>query len=457
MNSKKETQTLATKIFNVIVKTLYYGFIVIMLSIFGVFVFFFVRNSIWPKKPSINRYGFINKAGEKVIPAQYSDARQFKNGLAAVRDTTERWGFIDTSGTLIIDHQYYKVGDFNQRGYTWAVESKDSTGTEGFINQKGEWVWEEPLMMDYIETARNYDNDIDRPGYFDYVYEEFGSVRWIPIYLEYLYEDQELPRLLKSEYYCWSLINDFGEVLIDGRPVLRGDSLHFIGFPEPISEGKVFARYYAVSPPSSTTRKSKSVIKYCILYDTLGKRVTTKRYQDALPFSEGKAAVKAYGSKYYHYIDTTCKEVIPTKLEDGYIMDAKPFSDGRAIVLLSNETANYILPSGRPIISVEGAQDLKRYNSFSDEMLVLAGVLAGPKKSIAYNLENDVVYEKEDQWVHSYSDGLALFSVSNKGYGYLDKEGQIVIEPNFHHRYRPSRSYFKEGRAVFREKIEVAK
>ena len=62
-------------------------------------------------------YGYVNKAGELVIPCQYSDAEEFSNGYAAVsiekddpndRYSYERvyWGVIDTSGNNVVDYIY---------------------------------------------------------------------------------------------------------------------------------------------------------------------------------------------------------------------------------------------------------------------------------------------------------------------------------------------------------------
>ncbi|MGB1040749.1 MAG: WG repeat-containing protein, partial [Flavobacteriales bacterium] len=44
---------------------------------------------------------------------QFDDARDFSNGLAAVK-TAGLWGFIDTNGKMVIEPQYFKVSDFNE-------------------------------------------------------------------------------------------------------------------------------------------------------------------------------------------------------------------------------------------------------------------------------------------------------------------------------------------------------
>ena len=56
-------------------------------------------------------WGFINKTGQKIIPAQYMDVQFFSEGLAAVQmsmesDTPAKWGFINTSGQTVITPRF---------------------------------------------------------------------------------------------------------------------------------------------------------------------------------------------------------------------------------------------------------------------------------------------------------------------------------------------------------------
>ena len=58
-----------------------------------------------------DKYGFINREGEIVIPLEYEYAHDFIEGLAAVR-LNGKWGFIDTVGNRVIPFKYDDVGDF---------------------------------------------------------------------------------------------------------------------------------------------------------------------------------------------------------------------------------------------------------------------------------------------------------------------------------------------------------
>lgn len=73
---------------------------------------------------------FINNKGKK-ISQTYLDARDFKEGIAAVSNNN-LWGFIDESGKVIGDVEYDNVSDFKQ-GYALVKRG----ATYGIIDQKG--------------------------------------------------------------------------------------------------------------------------------------------------------------------------------------------------------------------------------------------------------------------------------------------------------------------------------
>lgn len=76
---------------------------------------------------SENKFGFFDKTGKKVIPAQFDFAAPFSEGLAAVcSGCTEvsrgehafmkggKWGFIDKKGRIVIPLRFEQVSDFKQ-------------------------------------------------------------------------------------------------------------------------------------------------------------------------------------------------------------------------------------------------------------------------------------------------------------------------------------------------------
>ena len=57
-------------------------------------------------------YGYINTAGEVVIPLEFSNANPFSEGLAPVANAKGLWGYIDSKGTWIISPEYDYTDSF---------------------------------------------------------------------------------------------------------------------------------------------------------------------------------------------------------------------------------------------------------------------------------------------------------------------------------------------------------
>lgn len=60
------------------------------------------------------KWGFVNSAGEIVIPCEYDEAKSFSYGLAAVRDG-DKWGFINRNGEFVIPAEYVWAEPFKNK------------------------------------------------------------------------------------------------------------------------------------------------------------------------------------------------------------------------------------------------------------------------------------------------------------------------------------------------------
>ncbi len=58
------------------------------------------------------KWGFINAAGEAVLPFEWEEAQPFTEGLAGVK-IGDRWGFINTKGDIVIEPQFVAVHPFS--------------------------------------------------------------------------------------------------------------------------------------------------------------------------------------------------------------------------------------------------------------------------------------------------------------------------------------------------------
>lgn len=91
------------------------------------------RAPIWDN--TIGEGGYIDKTGRIVIPQKedWNEIREFREGLAPVRNKDDKWGFIDTLGNVIIPFEWKSVGWFGE-GYApvW-----DNAGRCGYIDKTG--------------------------------------------------------------------------------------------------------------------------------------------------------------------------------------------------------------------------------------------------------------------------------------------------------------------------------
>jgi hypothetical protein len=130
--------------------------------------------SIKENKSSEPIYGFINLAGEEIIPCSFEGTDiHFSEGYCVV--WKKRFGYIDTNGNLIIPYSFYFASHFSD-GFAQVQVNKN--GRYGYINKSGETIikpkyfstdnfhnglariWSEPkegiAPWGYIDKAGNY-------------------------------------------------------------------------------------------------------------------------------------------------------------------------------------------------------------------------------------------------------------------------------------------------------------
>jgi hypothetical protein len=148
--------------------------------------------------------------------------------------------------------------------------------------------------------------------------------------------------------------------------------------------------------------------------DKTGTVVISPQFEDALPFSEGLAAVSQNGR--YGFIDKNGKTVI--NLQFDYVM---PFSEGKAAFVNANQWG-FIDKKGNCVIKPQ----FDYVMPFSEGM---AFVFSG--KKLGYITENgNIEIDIQADYADKFSSGLA-FIVQNNKCGFIDKAGNVVIEPQF--------------------------
>lgn len=117
------------------------------------------------------RYGYLDADTKEAVACQWAFAQPFSEGLAAVEDFSGRYGFIDRTGRVVIPCEW--------TGATWFSEGlaavMDANGEWGFINSYGRLVipctWAE---ADDFCQSRAFVWDAD---YAPYVIDRQGHIR----------------------------------------------------------------------------------------------------------------------------------------------------------------------------------------------------------------------------------------------------------------------------------------
>lgn len=69
-----------------------------------------------------DKWGFINEDGKPVIKIQYKDLSDFENGRARVQTKKGKYGYIDRAGDFVIPAEYDFIGTYNDAGYVWVAK-----------------------------------------------------------------------------------------------------------------------------------------------------------------------------------------------------------------------------------------------------------------------------------------------------------------------------------------------
>lgn len=271
-----------------------------------------------------------------LIEAQYEDAGQFNEGLAAVKKDG-KWGYIDETGEMVIPFQYDKAYLFREGlALVGKREQRDVWHPTGELDQGGNRVYEDgptDVYVWYIIDAEGNETPLMAPAY---VYDEETQ--------ESGYEEQPAFGLcgsvdqqsFEAGYYN-GYLNLEGYVHLEEPENLvydrQGNRLDFGWNMASLAYNEgVFAGY------------TEGAAGFCVL-DATGKVVLSSQdnYQVATlrPFNQGMAPALCYPEALnfagaWGFMDRSGKMVIPAQYKDFYVSgpltEYKVFNDGIAVV-----------------------------------------------------------------------------------------------------------------------------
>lgn len=238
------------------------------------------------KDKKTNKFGYINKKGEIVIPPKFLKASIFSEGLAAVNfgEASEKWGYIDKEGNSVIEGKYSIANRFSEGLATVLI-----TGVEDFDISSTNW---DSLR---IGMSSNW-----------LVINRKGNMHSGPF-------NGFLNRLLiYSEGFSVVEKHFFGEVF--GYRFIDKEGNFTTDFD--LMDVTRFEEGYAGVQISEDS---------WVFVDT-SFNVVSEKFEEVYPFSDGLAAVKEDGK--WGYIDTNFNLVIPAKYDSCglFLYQLAPFS-----------------------------------------------------------------------------------------------------------------------------------
>ncbi len=128
----------------------------------------------------VHRYGYADKNGQIIIPAQFKQAGDFQEGLAQVMFENGKYGFIDKTGKTIIEPQFEYADSFYEGRAVIRVDGKF-----GYLDKEGKIVI--PIQFCSVERFvnglarvsfddQNLPSEKRKSGYID----KLGNFVWQP-------------------------------------------------------------------------------------------------------------------------------------------------------------------------------------------------------------------------------------------------------------------------------------
>jgi WG containing repeat len=312
-----------------------------------------------------HKYGFMDANCQMVIPAQYTEAFDFTEGLAAVK-IGQKWGYIDQAGVVVIPAQF--AGAFHFSDGLASVRLNENSPLWGFIDKAGKVViqpqfgmplwFSEGLVegygeknkilnvpLGYVNKSGKYTIDLDEPGM---------EIEFLTDFSEGLAGVSMRPKHADGSVgkSTWGYIDYSGKWII----------------PHSLAGAGAFRKGLA---PAAEQGMTWGYI------DKTGRFVVAPRFEDAMEFSEGLAAVRVGGR--WGWINPVGHVVIAPKFEEEGV---GPFRNGMALVV-HNRKLGYL------------------------------------------NTKGDMVVPQNLDWGTEFTDGVAAIQ-DGLTYGVIDTDGKVV-------------------------------
>lgn len=102
------------------------------------------------------RVGFMDKSGKVIVNPEFFEARDFSEGLAAVKSDKNQWGYIDKTGRMVVDFQFASAADFSEGAARIQLEGEDHwNGLSGYIDRNGKTIIKPQFAADQLKMPES--------------------------------------------------------------------------------------------------------------------------------------------------------------------------------------------------------------------------------------------------------------------------------------------------------------
>ena len=373
------------------------------------------------------KYGIVNILGELVVPCIYDDDNSIWMGGADFRDNLSRvykdgkYGFIDKSGEFVVPCIYDDALIFSE-----GMAAVKERGKWGFINTLGEVVipcsydgaryFHEGMVIVQIGDKFGY---INKSGEFVvpciYDYDSSYILGWDDFH-------ENFARVLKDGKY--GFVNKSGELVV---PCIYDDAFFFnegmasvkkdgqYGFVNDIGELVIPCIYDSAFSYSEGVAKVSKDGKFGFVNKS-GELIVPCTYNSADSFSEGMARVSRDSKT--GFVNTLGELVVPCIYDDVPSYEDDPvFTEGMARVLKDGKYG-FINKSGELVVPCI-------YDSVFDFSEGMARVLKDGKCGFV-NKSGELIVPCIHEAVLDFSEGMACVAKDGK-IGFINKTGKVVI------------------------------
>ncbi len=450
------------------------------------------------------KYGFVNAKGEFVITPQYDAVMAFNRGLTAVRKG-KKWGYIDKTGKEVCPIAYDKV-DLLMRSSICLVQNKEKYGafnTEtktlidlatdkpiffepnkpiapfvknklyGFVNRQGKVL----IPPTYDKVTYFYDglSRVEKAGYYGFVNLQ-GKEVIAPMLKDVFPFSQGLAAIKKDSLYGfidttgkmrippqftnvsgrfseglqdvqkggqYGLIDTTGKVVVDyqfakikdfykGIGVVRkGNRWGAIDKTGTLLIPAQYDQLEVVTPQLLSFKKGKATGLINLKNEVIASSPSAYPMSYSFSsFSRGTLLVKYQGK--YGIMNTSGKMITPPQFT------RFPQRVGNVYFAFQNKRYNILDSTGKKISDAiySAHQDAAKDGRIYVEKFGKSGFV---------DVNGKLVIDCEYDFVHDFSEGLAVVKKGNK-YGYINTQGKIVTPIELAQAFS-----FQNGVAIFRK------